>query len=154
MFVFYDVVFGVFFCIECIIELIFKDKDVKIYYILDGSDLDDSSMFYSGLFVIWENIMVKVIVYKEGFNLSVFFEKFYYQSVLVGLLAGYFKYSVVQYDFFYGKEGVELIFDQEIGFESYNDNCWIGIKDNIFLDIDFGEFISVKELEVGVFKDI
>ena len=149
----YDVAPGAFFRTERTIELASKNKDAKIYYTLDGSEPDDSSTPYNGPFTIRENTTVKAIAYEEGLNPSAFFEKPYYQSVLAGLPAGYPKYSVSQHDFPYGKEGAELIFDQEIGSESYNDNRWTGIKDNIFLDIDFGEPTSVKELEVGALKD-
>lgn len=144
---------GAFFRTERTIELTSKTQEAKIYYTLDGTAPDDSSIPYSGPFTITENTTVKAIAYAEGLNPSAIFERPYYQSALAGLPEGYPKYDVEQHDFPYGKEGAELIFDQEIGSQSYNDNRWTGIKDNIFLNIDLGELTEVKEIEIGALKD-
>lgn len=144
---------GAFFQVSREVVLDCAQAGARIYYTLDGSAPSEASELYQGPIRITEDAVLQAIAYSPGLNPSGIYAKPYFKSILADLPEGYPRFTVEQQGFPYGEEGGLQLFDQQIGSESYSDNKWTGIKDDIEVQLDLGEPRQAREVWVGALTE-
>ena len=133
------------------VELKMNFKGANIYYTLDGSTPDSSSLKYEDQpIVLNSSSTVKAIAQKTGWKSSDPVSKFFPRA----------KYAIKNINVSpkpnerYKGKGATTLFDLEKGSSSFTDNKWLGYeKSHATLTVDLGEIKEVSRLTLGVMEN-
>lgn len=132
------------------IEMVLNFKNVAVYYTLDGTDPDSSSIIYEGPFNIDQTAIVKAISYKPGWVTSEYAEK-------VVTKAGH-KVAQAKLDKApnskYAAKGAQSLIDFNQGSLNFVDGSWLGYEGKHFsVSLDLGDIRSINNIIVGALEN-
>ena len=133
------------------VEFEMNFKDVNLYYTLDGTDPDSTSLKYESPLLIDQSSEVKVIAQKEGWETSDIAQRVFslakYQPVSVKLKS--------QASEKYPAEGVASLFDYKKGTSNFREgNFWLGFEgEHLTATFDMGKMVDISGVTVSALED-
>lgn len=125
-------------------------KNVNIYYTLDGSQPDTSSLKYEGPVKLDKTTLLKTISYKGGWITSNIAEQVFTK---VGHPIQNLKLDKAPNEK-YKAEGARSLYDLEKGSTSFTDGFWLGYYgEDVLATIDLGEQKNVSSVVVSALED-
>ncbi len=131
------------------VELQFNFAGADLYYTLDGSDPDSTSLRYEAPFTLEQSTTVKAIAHKPGWDVSESSEKQFikvkYQAKVVNLTPPHERYS--------GK-GAATLTDFTKGTVTFQDGAWLGYqKQDMEATLDLGKITEVSRITVSALEN-
>ncbi len=134
-----------------VIEIKRNLKGVQIFYTLDGSAPDTTSLNYEQPFAIDQSTAIKAVAHKEGWLQSEVLEKVYSQT----------KYQIAEVQLSkapkdpYKAKGGKSLVDFVKGSLQFKDGNWLGYEgENMIARLDFGEKKPLSGVSVGALEDV
>ncbi|WP_242133609.1 c-type cytochrome domain-containing protein [Aestuariivivens marinum] len=126
-----------------------KIKNVKIYYTLDGTDPDSTSLIYQDKIFLDRPAQLKIRTYKKGWLPSNILEKKFFKV----------KHQVSKYNLVNQPDerypGGNKLFDFKEGSELFRDGKWIGFSgDDINATIDLESVKTIDKISVNCLENV
>lgn len=135
--------------VQVALELNFKG--VAVYYTLDGSLPDSTSLLYEHPFTLKETQKVMAIAQKEGWQPSEVAEKQFVRVRYKPLALKLENKPSPKY----AANGPESLMDFRKGSQRFQDGLWVGWeKEHAIATIDLGEIKPVTSVTVGALEDV
>ena len=134
-----------------VVEMQRNFKGVQIYYTLNGTTPNSTSMVYQNAFTIHQSRQIKAIAQKENWLTSEVSERVYTQT----------KYEVAEVKLGkppnekYKAKGGESLVDFMKGSLQFSDGNWLGYEgEHLVASLDLGESKPVSGVSVGALEDV
>ena len=135
--------------VEVTLDLNFKG--VAVFYTIDGSQPDTSSLLYEQPFILKDTRKVKAIAHKDGWKMSPVVEKQFVQVRYKPLAVKLQNAPSPKYP----ANGPESLMDFRKGSERFQDGLWMGWeKDHAIATIDLGDVKTVSSITVGALENV
>ena len=132
------------------IELLLNFKKIDIYYTLDGSDPDTTSLKYENRIIIDKVTTLKAMAYKSGWQASDIVERVFSKAT----------YKIDQIKLFkpphekYAGKGGATLTDYEKGSTVFTDGKWLGYQnEHLKAVLDLGMEAEISNLAIGALED-
>lgn len=132
------------------VEAEMRFEGVTLYYTLDGSDPDTTSLVYEGPVTIDKSATFKVFAVKEGWMASDIVELDFTQVKYLPEAISLKNKPSEQYK----GSGVSTLIDSQKGTLDYGSGKWLGFhEDNLIAEIDMGEVINCKNVKLSCLEN-
>ncbi|MBI9061191.1 MAG: endonuclease/exonuclease/phosphatase family protein [Marinilabiliaceae bacterium] len=134
-----------------LIPLKTKRGDDTIYYTVDGSEPDSSSIFYEKPIILDKTATIIAAAYSNNMNPSKSVARTFIKKQIEGVRI---KEVIPLPDETYSKSGFENLMDHHLGSENLKDGSWTGFNGtNVDIICQLPERLSVNQIHLSVLSD-
>ncbi len=132
------------------VQFEYSFKNVNLYYTLDGSDPDTTSLIYDQSILLDTTVLIRVFAHKPGWYASEVAERLFIQTRFEVANVSLSKAP----DDKYKSKGANSLKDHIRGTFLYSDGTWLGYqKSHLTVTMDLGSEEDISSLVVGALED-